>query len=76
MFVVSCEKITTKEGVEEIRGSKILIDREKWDIHAIYLPEKDIDFDLECDRLKKIMDKDKPKEEPKPSLLSKNDREA
>jgi len=29
MFVVSCEKITTKEGVEEIRGSKILIDREK-----------------------------------------------
>ena len=26
--------------------------------------------------LKKIMDKDKPKEETKPSLLSKNDREA
>lgn len=36
---------------------ELLIDREKWDIHAIYLPEKDIDFDLECDRLKKIMDK-------------------
>ena len=36
---------------------ELLIDREKWGIHAIYLPEKDIDFDLECDRLKKIMDK-------------------
>ena len=29
MFVVSYEKITSKEEVEKIRGSKILIDREK-----------------------------------------------
>ena len=30
--------------------------KERWDIHAIYLPEMDIDFDTEIERLKKIMD--------------------
>ena len=34
----------------------ILIDKKKWDIHAIYLPEKEIDFEKECIRLNKIMD--------------------
>lgn len=36
---------------------ELLIDKHKWDIHAIYLPEKEINFDLECNRLNKIMDK-------------------
>ena len=36
---------------------ELLIDKYKWDIHAIYIPEKEIDFDLECDRLNEIMDK-------------------
>ena len=36
---------------------ELLIDKRKWDIHAIYLPEKEINFDLECNRLNKIMDK-------------------
>ena len=31
--------------------------KEKWDIHSILLPEKKLDFDKECKRLKKIMDK-------------------
>ena len=31
--------------------------REKWEIHSILIPEKKIDFDKECSRLKKIMDK-------------------
>ena len=35
---------------------EILIDKNKWDIHAIYLPEKEIDFNQECIRLNKIMD--------------------
>ena len=35
---------------------ELLIDKQKWDIHAIYLPEKEIDFKNECIRLNKIMD--------------------
>ena len=31
--------------------------REKWEIHSILIPEKKIDFDKECSRLKKVMDK-------------------
>ncbi len=31
--------------------------REKWEIHSILIPEEKIDFDKECSRLKKIMDK-------------------
>jgi len=36
--------------------SELLIDKQKWDIHAIYLPEKEIDFEKECVRLNEIMD--------------------
>ena len=35
---------------------EILIDKKKWDVHAIYLPEKEINFDGECNRLNQIMD--------------------
>ncbi|MBT3418097.1 MAG: pyrophosphate--fructose-6-phosphate 1-phosphotransferase [Flavobacteriales bacterium] len=31
--------------------------REKWEVHSIFIPEKEIDFDSECERLNKIMDK-------------------
>ena len=32
---------------------EIGLTRQKWDIHAIFLPEEKIDYDLECKRLKK-----------------------
>ncbi len=35
---------------------EILIDKQKWDVHAIYVPEKEINFDTECARLNQIMD--------------------
>ena len=31
--------------------------KEKWDVHCVLLPEKEISFDKECNRLNKIMDK-------------------
>lgn len=36
---------------------EIGITKEKWDVHSVLLPEEDIDFDKECERLNKIMDK-------------------
>ena len=35
---------------------EILIDKNKWDIDAIYIPEFDFDFKNEVERLKKVMD--------------------
>ncbi len=35
---------------------EILLNKKKWDIHAIYLPEQQFDFQKECLRLKKTMD--------------------
>ena len=35
---------------------EIMLDRKKWDIHAIYIPEEDFNFQNECQRLNKIMD--------------------
>ncbi len=35
---------------------EILIDQPRWDVDAVYIPEIDIDFDKECDRLKALMD--------------------
>jgi pyrophosphate--fructose-6-phosphate 1-phosphotransferase len=37
--------------------SELMIDEKRWDIHGIYLPEKEIDFNKECIRLNTIMDK-------------------
>jgi len=31
--------------------------KEKWDIHSVLIPEEEIDFDKECERLNKVMDK-------------------
>ncbi|MDC0204827.1 pyrophosphate--fructose-6-phosphate 1-phosphotransferase, partial [Flavobacteriales bacterium] len=36
---------------------EINLTREKWDIHSILLPEEEIDFDNECNRLLRVMDK-------------------
>ena len=35
---------------------ELLINQEKWDIDAVYIPESDFDFHSECERLKKRMD--------------------
>jgi len=36
---------------------ELLIDKERWDIDAIYIPETDFDFQTEVNRLKEIMNK-------------------
>ena len=35
---------------------ELLINHEKWDIDAVYIPETDFDFNIECERLIKRMD--------------------
>tara|TARA_B110000014_G_C20122260_1_gene595313 strand:+ start:2300 stop:3487 length:1188 start_codon:yes stop_codon:yes gene_type:complete len=35
---------------------EILINKKRWDVHAIYLPEKEINFEAECVRLNQVMD--------------------
>tara|TARA_E500000075_G_C6918525_1_gene282867 strand:- start:342 stop:959 length:618 start_codon:yes stop_codon:yes gene_type:complete len=35
---------------------ELLVEQKKWDIDAIYIPEKDFNFESEVDRLKKVMD--------------------
>jgi diphosphate-dependent phosphofructokinase len=32
------------------------LDAERWDVHAVYVPEATIDLDAEADRLRKVMD--------------------
>ena len=36
---------------------EFLIDQERWDVDAIYIPELEINFNDECERLMKLMDK-------------------
>ena len=45
------EWLDTREWVPEIGLSK-----ERWDIHAVYVPEQKLDLDAEADRLKAVMD--------------------
>ncbi len=35
---------------------ELLLNRERWDIDAVFLPEMDMDFDAECERLRQRMD--------------------
>ena len=35
---------------------ELMIDQARWDVDAIYIPEKDFDFESECERLKQLMD--------------------
>jgi len=35
---------------------EMLIDRQRWDVDAVWLPEQALDFEAECDRLKARMD--------------------
>ena len=46
------ERISQRKFLPEI-----LIDKKRWDIDAIYIPETDFDFKSEVDRLKHVMDK-------------------
>ena len=34
----------------------LLVSKKRWDIHAVYVPEMEIDIDKEIDRLRKVMD--------------------
>ena len=36
---------------------ELFVSRERWDVHAVYIPERNIDFKSETARLRKIMDK-------------------
>ena len=36
---------------------EIGLSKEKWEVHSVLLPEDKIDFDKECERLNKVMDK-------------------
>ncbi len=45
------EWLDTREWVPDIGLS-----RDRWDIHAVYVPEQSIDLDAEADRLRAIMD--------------------
>ena len=45
------ERLNKKQFLPEI-----LIEKNRWDIDAIYIPEIEIDFNAECSRLKKLMD--------------------
>ena len=35
---------------------ELFVSKKRWDVHAVYIPEKNIDFKLESARLRKIMD--------------------
>ena len=45
------DSLTNKKFIPQI-----LIEKKRWDIDAIFIPELKMDFDHECDRLKKRMD--------------------
>ena len=36
---------------------EIGLSKEKWEVHSVLIPEEEIDFDKECERLNKVMDK-------------------
>ena len=46
------ERLKTINFIPEIGVTK-----EKWEVHSVLLPEEEINFDKECERLNKIMDK-------------------
>ncbi len=37
--------------------SEMLVDEHKWDVHAVYIPENNLDIKTESQRLKKVMDR-------------------
>jgi len=46
------EKLSQRPFADEL-----LISKERWDVDAVYIPEEEMDFDLECDRLNELMEK-------------------
>jgi pyrophosphate--fructose-6-phosphate 1-phosphotransferase len=45
------ERLNSKSFVDSM-----LISRNRWDIDAVYLPEEEINFEVECERLNKLID--------------------
>lgn len=45
------ERLDSKSFVDSM-----LISRDRWDVDAVYIPEEEIDFEAECNRLNKLMD--------------------
>ena len=51
-----CTRISKK--LDDIKFiPEIGITKEKWEVHAVFIPEEEVDFEKECKRLSKIMDK-------------------
>ncbi len=52
---------TARDYREKLRGKEflpdLLIDKSRWDIDAIFIPEQDFNFQQEVDRLRDLMDK-------------------
>ncbi len=46
------EKLSQRPFADEL-----LISKERWDVDAVYIPEEEMDFDLECDRLNELKEK-------------------
>jgi pyrophosphate--fructose-6-phosphate 1-phosphotransferase len=46
------ERLKTMNFMPEIG-----VEKEKWEIHSVFLPEEEINFNKECERLNKIMDR-------------------
>lgn len=45
------DRLSEKPFVEEM-----LISKERWDVDAVYIPENEMNFEFECDRLNRLME--------------------
>ncbi len=57
-WLTAATALAYRERLDKIKFiPEIGLKKEKWDIHSILLPEEEIDFNNECNRLNKVMDK-------------------
>ena len=59
----NCGWLTAKAAYDYRKGLQsksflddLLVSKKRWDIHAVYVPEMEIDLDKEMNRLRKVMD--------------------
>jgi len=59
----NCGWLTAKSAYEYRKGLQsksflddLLVSKKRWDVHAVYVPEMEIDLDKEMNRLRKVMD--------------------
>ncbi len=59
----NCGWLTAKSAHEYRKGLQsksflddLLVSKKRWDVHAVYVPEMEIDLDKEMNRLRKVMD--------------------